>query len=630
MSAGMATRVQTKTHFLGSVMDLNNGSCNGMWELYHGDRNQSYNSFLMSQTMGDPRYPKEQMRLTILKQESIFRQQLQELHRLYKRQKDLMNELTTNKHYRYTVPSGAASSSRFLNQISSQNSKEMHTQRRVIDLELLADVDEDNEVKQPVKNVHNLSTKRAYNLADLNEPVHLEEASFAASVSSDYRATNKLQKQDLCTNSKFWCLQGEPKKAYEHLSRSRTIFGVELSESCHKQSFDTSQSSSRDQNASSANHNRWIEPCLKHEDFDGKKTHENLGKQLPHWLVKAKVKEPTLYQMNLDSLQQHSQQFFKKAEKLQTDHFHGITKILGVPVNIQDSTNLTHHKNAENDKSKHSLESRPVFDLNLSFNEEEDPSSTPNIPEAIVKIASMEIDLETPATLETEPDDDHMDADDQELVKSAAEAIISISSSEPPPADTLLWLLAEVIESDNDFKDSVNVNKDEDCIPEGMDYFEHMTLKLQETKEEYYCYEAPIVEEKEEDGSLLTKRTVRKGQGKRGKARKDFQRDVLPGIVSLSRREVTEDLQTFEEAFNGIGVSWQPKRKTGGKNGRGRRRLPSSSPPPPPPVAVEKSAVCWEVALDGKSLSGWGKRTRRLPRQRCQNGNNHHSLALKC
>ncbi|KAJ0704220.1 hypothetical protein HanPI659440_Chr14g0560261 [Helianthus annuus] len=619
MSAGMATKVQTKMHFLGSVMDLNNGPCNGMWDAYHDERNSGYNSFLLSQTMDrHPGYPKEQMRLTILKQESIFRHQLQELHRLYKRQKDLMNEFTMNERYKFTGPVGAANSSHFLS----------HTQRRVIDLELPADVDESNEENQAAKVVQNLSKKRAYNLADLNEPIHMEEASFAPSVNSDYCVTDKLQKQDLSRNSKFWYSQAEPKKAHEHLSRNRTIFGVELSESGNKPSFESSQSSSWDQNTSSVNHSRWIELSGKHEVLYGKKNHENLEKQLPHWLMKTKGKETTVYQMNLDSLQQHSQQFFKKAEKVQTDHVHGITKILGVPiVNVQDSANVSHDKNDENEKNKSILKSRQDFDLNLSFDEQEDPSSTPNIPEAVVKIASMEIDLETPAALETEPDD--------ELVKSAAEAIISISSSEVPPADTLLWWLAEAIASGDGFKDSVNANKDEDCIPEGMDYFEYMTLKLQETKEEYKCYEAVTVAENEEDNSLLKKRATRKGQGKRGRPRKDFQRDVLPGIVSLSRREVTEDLQIFEEAFNGIGVSWQSKRKTGGKNGRGRRRLmapsPPSTPPPPPPaaVAVEKS-VCLEVALDEKCLSGWGKRTRRLPRQRCQNGGNHHSLALKC
>nr|GEZ44071.1 hypothetical protein [Tanacetum cinerariifolium] len=55
----------------------------------------------------------------------------------------------------------------------------------------------------------------------------------------------------------------------------------------------------------------------------------------------------------------------------------------------------------------------------------EDPSSIPFIPEAVVKIATMEIDLEAPAALEPETDDTHED-----IIKAAAEAIISISSFE--------------------------------------------------------------------------------------------------------------------------------------------------------------------------------------------------------
>ncbi|KAI3807855.1 hypothetical protein L1987_23791 [Smallanthus sonchifolius] len=115
----MATKVQTKAYFLGSMMDLNNGLCN-------------------------------------------------ELLRLYKRQKDLMNELAMKEHCKFTVLVAVTNSSHFLSQISSKSSKEMHTQTRVNDLELSADVDEDNERNKPLKNVRNLSTKRAYNLADLN------------------------------------------------------------------------------------------------------------------------------------------------------------------------------------------------------------------------------------------------------------------------------------------------------------------------------------------------------------------------------------------------------------------------------------------------------------------------------
>ncbi|GKB85657.1 hypothetical protein Tco_0957929 [Tanacetum coccineum] len=46
-------------------------------------------------------YLKEQMKQNILKQHSIFTHQVQELHRLYKRQRDLMNELTRKEHYAF-------------------------------------------------------------------------------------------------------------------------------------------------------------------------------------------------------------------------------------------------------------------------------------------------------------------------------------------------------------------------------------------------------------------------------------------------------------------------------------------------------------------------------------------------
>ncbi|XP_071735069.1 uncharacterized protein [Rutidosis leptorrhynchoides] len=654
MSAEMATKVQSKTHFPGSMIDLNNGLYNGMWDPYHGERTERttiYDPYFMRQTMnGYNNYPKEQMRQTILKQESIFRHQLQELHRLHKRQSDLMNEFTMKKHCNSTMPTNQPN----LNQVSSWIAKEMHSQRRVIDLELPADVDENNKGKQPVETVHNLNTSRSFNLTDLNEPVQLEETSFAESIINN--------KSDQKSNSGLWYVQSESKKSFEHLPRKRTLFGVELFESNHTPSFD----SARDQNTSMVNfnHNRWIGSSNGSrqipEDFAGTKRanvnnsrfltsginsnvpvsdslqeprendkKKNLENGLPPWLMKTKGKETTLYQMNMDSLQQNSQQFFSKSEKVQTDNSRGITKILGVPI-ISGPDNQDVSVNNKNKSVSQQI------DLNISFDEEEEaPHSIKCIPEAVVKIASMQIDLEAPAAPEIEKDDNFIDAND-ELVQAAAEAIMSISVHEAQPADTLLVWFADAIASGEIVeKESVNVNNEE-CIPEGMDYFEFMTLNLKESREEYFEYKAAVqvvMEENEEDESLLRKRATRKGQGKRGRQRRDFQRDVLPGIVSLSRREVSEDIQIFEEAFSGIGVSWQSKRKAGGKNGRGRRRLAATSPQAPPmqpPAVAAEQTVCRQVALDEKSLSGWGKRTRRLPRQRCQNGGNHHSLALKC
>ncbi|KVI09139.1 uncharacterized protein LOC112507596 [Cynara cardunculus var. scolymus] len=826
----MTTKVQSKTYVPGSMMDLNNGFPSGtrevLWEdLYPDDRTSDsrksncYDPFLVRQTMHQYlRFLQDRMRETMLKQESIFRHQLEELHRVYKRQRDLMNELTMKEDYKFSMPAEASKSSHFLSQVPSRITKDVYNSSQVDSTFGRVSISESNSIfssHNPLKgkcilkeNVSNLSTERAYNLADLNEPIQAEEPSFAASLINKNSVIENLQKQDSSANSNSGFLysskisqqnlkerdgqiaggdhivgerhkkeqlsysfvdgkcydngcgngnfsqqnnvfQAEPKKSREHFlfpvsdqnkvepRRKSTIFGVELCERSHTPSFDSSQSSSWDQNTSIIQRNHWLgsydasrqipedfagnkqvnnsssrfmthsragvpyqnginskvsvsdileKPDEKNNVTDGQKNHENLEKGLPSWLMAksslgsewTKGKEPTIYQMNLDSLQHHSQQFFKKTEmtkgahdpKVQTDNSQGITRILGVPItdvpdNSKDLANHGHDLNdetkdfvKENGKNNCILELRHHIDLNLAFEEEETPS-TSYIPEAIVKIARREIDLEAPVVLESETetetdppeimvdtsklplDETSMDAH-EDLVKVAAEAIMSISSSEllpvhqkaPEPADTLLRWFAEVIASGDD-KDSGNVKDDEESITKGMDYFEYMTLKLQESKEEYYMHNEPmILEEKEE----VRKRTTK---GKRGRQRKDFQRDVLPSIVSLSRREVSEDLQTFEEAFSGIGVSWQSslsKRKgAGGKNGRGRRRLvvPSSSsshtPPSPPPQEV----VCREVALEEKSLSGWGKRTRRLPRQRsCQNGGggggNHQSLALKC
>lgn len=123
--------------------------------------------------------------------------QIQELHRVYRRQRDLMNEFAIKERNSFTMPIEAPKSSNFLSQVSPRVFKGMNTQRIVIDLELPADVEPDNELKQPDGNVRNLNKKRAYNLADLNEPIQIEETSFAVSLinkNSDRCFTNNGKK----------------------------------------------------------------------------------------------------------------------------------------------------------------------------------------------------------------------------------------------------------------------------------------------------------------------------------------------------------------------------------------------------------------------------------------------------
>ncbi|KAJ1395916.1 hypothetical protein SESBI_33002 [Sesbania bispinosa] len=312
--------------------------------------------------------------------------------------------------------------------------------------------------------------------------------------------------------------------------------------------------------------------------------------------------------------------------------------------------------------------SRNQIDLNLIMSEDEEFLTT--IPTTNVKMKA-EIDLEAPAVPEIEeyaiPEEnqletplvsplgpqDTIEQPQDESMKSAAEAIVAISSlccnqvddvisspSERPMADPLGWF-ADVVSScaDDLQRKSDNMREKDVENTEGMDYFESMTLKLTETKEEDYMPK-PLVPENfkvEETGTSLLPTRTRKGPARRGRQRRDFQRDILPGLTSLSRHEVTEDLQTFGGLMKATGHAWHSglNRRNSSRNGcgRGRRRsqpqvTPSPPPPPPPPVATAETCTPLvqqlnniEVGLEDRSLTGWGKTTRRPRRQRCPAGN---------
>ncbi|TQD87219.1 hypothetical protein C1H46_027254 [Malus baccata] len=240
-----------------------------------------------------------------------------------------------------------------------------------------------------------------------------------------------------------------------------------------------------------------------------------------------------------------------------------------------------------------------------------------------------------------------------ELVRVAAEAIVAISSSGPynhtdesscsPPEassiDPLLWFVEIASTCGNDLESKFDIvvrgkdgDDDDESLSDAFDYFEFVTLKLRETKEEDYMPK-PLVPENlnlEETGNTLLPNPPRRGQSRRGRQRRDFQRDILPGLASLSRHEVTEDLQTFGGLMRAMGHSWQTglTRRNSTRNGCGRGRRRAVVNPSPP---VETIPACsplvqqlnnTEMGLEDRSLTGWGKTTRRPRRQRCAAGNN--------
>ncbi|KAJ4707371.1 DUF863 domain-containing protein [Melia azedarach] len=276
----------------------------------------------------------------------------------------------------------------------------------------------------------------------------------------------------------------------------------------------------------------------------------------------------------------------------------------------------------------HSADSRHHIDLNLSVVdgevEEEEYHAVPPGFESFQSQVKEPVDL-----LQTESGKVQ-----EGPTRDAAEALVAISSSFMPPevntcchqstdtpVDPLQWFV-DIISSHKSVIEnevgSVTTGEDsircEDIIPDGMDYFEYMTLNLAETEVEECCYQPQVFENPKPD-NILAKRP-RRGQGRRGRQRKDFQRDVLPTLTSLLKNEVTEDLQTIEGLIQATGGTWKSSlamKTTRNGPGRRKRRL-ASTEVCPPETQVPK---CKEVALEDGNLTGWGKRTRRPPRQRC-------------
>ncbi|XP_074274671.1 uncharacterized protein LOC141598794 [Silene latifolia] len=285
---------------------------------------------------------------------------------------------------------------------------------------------------------------------------------------------------------------------------------------------------------------------------------------------------------------------------------------------------------------------RNTFDLNSCITEEETCGTSLLYNSSSVKVGTG-IDLEALINLEKEdnvlPAEDSLINEtgdgDSELAKSAASAIVAMSSMEgtsclPVEAegdDPLHWFVSIACSSLEMVED--------DALPEGLEDFEYMILRQKEcTPEEYLpkpsTPDFPITE----NGTcVLTNTRTRKGQARRGRQRRDFQRDILPGLTTLSRHEVTEDLQTFGGLLRETGYSWQSvsNRRNGSRTGRGRGRPRSVVAEP----SVVMNTVCAlpltqkqevhinnvEISVDDRSLRGWGKTTRRPRRQRCPAGN---------
>ncbi|XP_020580038.1 uncharacterized protein LOC110024417 [Phalaenopsis equestris] len=232
------------------------------------------------------------------------------------------------------------------------------------------------------------------------------------------------------------------------------------------------------------------------------------------------------------------------------------------------------------------------------------------------------------------------------VMKEAAENIIKLSldglklndeiqiSHSATPSDNALYIFAEMILSNKNILES-------DAVRDGrsqhqyhvLDLFELKTLQLEETKPENLWHrpqEAENAGANERSKASLLLAMPRRVQGKKRRQKKDFQKDILPPLATLSRQESIEDLQAIGELMKASGTPWQAGIRRRNMRGNGsqaqaiqkcpqRNSRVSVSPveinPPIPLFMVDCNNP--ELEVGKHHMIGWGRTTRRCRSQRC-------------
>ncbi|KAF8104600.1 hypothetical protein N665_0171s0102 [Sinapis alba] len=293
------------------------------------------------------------------------------------------------------------------------------------------------------------------------------------------------------------------------------------------------------------------------------------------------------------------------------------------------------HQMEEQTGTKVSVSNKCHIDLNMSVSEEEEDENCSVPTSSRLSSKTLIIDLETVPQSDVEEDDVSEEKPSEESSteeKTAAETIVDISSacfnrelevvesSEAPETIILHWF-AETVDTHREKLDA-SFSRNQARSIEEIDYFESKTLQLTEITEEEYMPK-PLVPEDLilEETSVVTSQRPRRGNARKGKQRRDFQRDILQGLVSLSKHEVTEDIHMFDGFMRAAtGSSWTPAglaRKKTGSRGRPRRVITIPEPVYYPVQQHVSNNGEIEMGIEDRSFAGWGKMTRRPRRQRC-------------
>ncbi|KAL7609697.1 hypothetical protein Lser_V15G11599 [Lactuca serriola] len=723
----MGTEVHYKNSFY-SMRNVNEDSNSNSWHLFYGDNaftNSHYYNNFIPRTITDPyiAHEKAELKQKMLQHEAIFKNQVYELHRLYRRQRDMMEEAKRKEFNKYQIPIDTSSSSSFMPpqkwQISGPSifgvdisnsppisyskgnndskdceiidcSRPSKVRKKLFDLQLPAheyiepEDDEQvfdnhaseissylpkNGVKTFLENGYRNSPSgqhcmRSNGLTDLNEPVYLQPAfnhfhgkevhhhHHRGTYSEISSKIQDNQTPSIFTTSNAYPFITTSDGLTRKLQKYPSFLSSTTGNGCHGDRFFHGSSSGSKEVFDYRN-------CKKIDDGSQKKFKGSNFIDLTDTTTKGMdLNTIQILSDNEDESRKCDQTVFPWLKSETGICKNGDVakekdnkKLLGFPIfgnfckNDASSSVVSTSASIEKrgidinvawddviDEKRIDVEETDAeiknfknhFDLNSCVTEDEELLVTVTVTTESVKSSkkkmTMEIDLEAPAVSEIEEEAIQCGEEHKktiELEKIAVEAIVEISSQQEDQVgptendDPLLWFV-EVIE-----KNTVFATRE-------TDEYEMLTLQMEESKEEDYM-PAPLVPDVQEPDEVVGPgpgSRPRRGQARRGRPRRDFQRDILPGMESLSRHEITEDLQIFGGLMRATGHSWNfgTMKRNGKRVGaQGRRKgkaveitTAATTPlPPPPPV----------VGLEERSFTGWGKTTRRPRRQRCGVGN---------
>ncbi|KAI3452883.1 hypothetical protein Pfo_009546 [Paulownia fortunei] len=130
----MGTKIHCKSYLPGfySMRDLNEDSSSSSWPLFYGDKTvpngQYYNGF-MPRTLVDgyPGHDKDALKQKMLEHEAVFKNQVCELHRLYRIQRDMMEEVKRKELHKHRASMEPASSSSLQgSQLPTEDARKWH------------------------------------------------------------------------------------------------------------------------------------------------------------------------------------------------------------------------------------------------------------------------------------------------------------------------------------------------------------------------------------------------------------------------------------------------------------------------------------------------------------------------